>query len=178
MIPASGLLETSWPGRPPLPQHRSPGGTPRPASGIPGPDEASGRCRTGGRRSVPSWLHWRWCRLSGIPPRLHYAHYSIDTKATVFVGGGLFSVVHDQIPIRWGEVGPLGSPTPTLGRANQGTPENIASRPRLTRDASLPSRLGGSNNGNLWCLLYRDLDGPRADRTGDCIDSHHSNGHG
>ena len=31
MIPASGLLETPWPGPPSLLQHRPPGGTPRPA---------------------------------------------------------------------------------------------------------------------------------------------------
>ena len=57
------------------------------------------------------------------------------TKATVFLGGGLISAVDRQGPIRWRDVGPFGSPTPTLGRANQGTPENIASRPRLTRNA-------------------------------------------
>ena len=31
MIPASGLLETSWPGPPSLLEHRPPGGTPRSA---------------------------------------------------------------------------------------------------------------------------------------------------
>ena len=65
MIPASGLLETSWPGPLPLLQHRPPGETPRPASGSPRSDAVSGRCRTAGRHPVPSWLHWRWRSLYG-----------------------------------------------------------------------------------------------------------------
>ena len=51
------------------PEHSWLGGTPRLGSGIPKPGGASGCCRTGSRHPVLSWLHWRWCGLSGTPPR-------------------------------------------------------------------------------------------------------------
>ena len=71
-------------------------------------------------------------------------------KATVFVGGGIVSDVGSQGPICWREIGPIGSPTATLGGANPVTSRNLGSRSRSTSDASLPSRLGGSINGKLW----------------------------
>ena len=99
-------------------------------------------------------------------------------KATVFVGSGIVSLVDYQRPIRWRGVGPFGSPTPTSGGANPGTTRISGSRSRSTRDASLPSRLGGSNDGKLWCSLDCDLDGPRTDRPGCCLNSHHLDSQG
>ena len=81
-------------------------------------------------------------------------------KATVFAGGGLISVLDNQGPIRWREVVPFGLPTPTLGRGNPETTRNFGPRYRSTRHASLPSRLGGSNNGKLWCFWDLDLTDP------------------
>ena len=99
-------------------------------------------------------------------------------KATVFVGGGIVSVVDYQGPTRWREVGSFGSQTLILGGGNPGTTRNFGSRSRSTRDASLPSRLGGSINGKLWCSLDWALDGPRTDRLGCSMNSRHPNGYG
>ena len=78
-------------------------------------------------------------------------------KATVFVGNGLISALDNQGPIRWREVVPFGLPTPTLGIGNPETTRNIGPRYRSTRHASLPSRLGGSNNANCgarWTEIW------------------------
>ena len=66
MIPSPVGPSTSFPSGPhPLLQvHRR---RPPPGSGSLGLDGAPGYCRTGSKHPIPSWLHWRWCRLSDKP---------------------------------------------------------------------------------------------------------------
>ncbi len=99
-------------------------------------------------------------------------------KATVFVGGGIVSVVDYQGASRWRKVEPLRSQAPTLGGGNPGTTRNMGPRSRSTRDTPLPSRLGGSINGKLRCSLDWALDGPRTDRLGCSMNSRHPNSYG
>ena len=65
------------------PWHSWPRGTPPLGSGSPGPGGASGRCRTGTRRPVPSGQPRRWRKLSGTPPRIHGAPQPLYNKGVV-----------------------------------------------------------------------------------------------